>query len=458
MARPADLLVASNPQNRPAEVADLRAWVAEQRIERIDLKIGDLAGRLRHLSLPARKLASVLEEGVGFAGSHYGFSGPVGEDMVMVPDPATAWVDPFLDVPTVSFLAQPVRAGTSERFERDPRAVAERAEAYLSSTPIATESRWLPELEFYLLPLKEGAALPDERSPGHRDGYHVSPPLDRHAAFRAHAVQLLEAAGIRVKYDHHETGTEGQMEIELDFGGLVPTGDAVLLAKYVIRNLAVRDGLRAVFLPKPLPDVSGNGLHIHVQLINDRAPVFAGDGYANLSPVALSFVAGILAHIRSLAAFTNPSTNSYRRLVPGYEAPIKAGFAMADRTAAVRIPGYAVRPSERRFEYRPLDSTANPYLAFAALLMAGLDGVEQDLDPIELGFGPLDELQADPDISFPRKLDDALDALEEDNAYLRKGNVFSAVLLDEWVNLKRAESNALELHPHPAEAAMYEDL
>jgi glutamine synthetase len=443
----------------PREVAGLLEWAAEQDVVRVDLKIGDLSGRLRHISLPVHKLADALEHGVGFAGSHYGFSGPVGEDMVMIPDPATAWADPFLEVPAVSFLAQPLRAGSAERFDRDPRAVAERAEAQLRATGIAGASRWLPELEFYVMP--EGAldGRGGARLPSGRDSYHASPPRDRHAGFRARAVELLEAAGMRVKYDHHETGARGQMEIELDFGGLVASADAVLLAKYIVRNLAAAEGLEAVFLPKPFADAAGNGLHVHVQLLADGRPLFAGDGYAGLSPTALSFIAGILDHLGSLAAFTNPSTNSYRRLVPGMEAPIKAGFAVANRAAAIRIPGYAVDATHRRFEYRPLDATANPYLAFAALLMAGIDGVKRELDPVRLGYGPLDaDAAVEPPQSFPRTLDDALDALEADSAYLREGDVFPRMLIDEWLELKRRESKALELQPHPAEFEMYADV
>jgi glutamine synthetase len=272
-------------------------------------------------------------------------------------------------------------------------------------------------------------------------------------------VQLLEAAGIRVKYDHHETGAAGQMEIELDFDGLVATADAVLLAKYIVRNLAADEGFEAVFLPKPMADASGNGLHVHVQLLDGGRPAFAGDGYAGLAPLALSFIGGVLRHLASLAAFTNPSTNSYRRLVPGMEAPIKAGFAVAHRAAAVRIPGYAVHPEHRRFEYRPLDATANPYLAFAALLMAGIDGIERGIDPIAAGYGPLDaDSAAGPPENFPRTLDEALDALRADSDYLRKGDVFPQLLLDEWLVLKERESKSLELQPHPAEFEMYADL
>lgn len=445
----------------PNDVAGLLEWAERRGIVRVDLKIGDLSGRLRHISLPARKLRETLEEGVGFAGSHYGFSAPVGEDMVMVPDRATGWADPFLDIPALSFLAAPVEAGSLRRFERDPRAVAERAEAYLRASGIATDSAWLPEFEFYVLPANRDLGSGSGGASAFvRDGYHASPPLDRHAGFRARAVQMLDSAGITVKYDHHETASEGQMEIEVDFGGLVQSADRVLLTKYIVRNLAAQEDKTAVFLPKPVATASGNGLHVHVKLMSDGRSVFAGDSYAGFSKVGLAFIAGVLGHIRSLAAFTNPSTNSYRRLVPGMEAPIQAGFGTANRASCVRIPGYVVKPADRRFEYRPLDATANPYLAFAAILMAGLDGVERELDPVALGFGPLDgeDSRRPAPRQFPRTLDEALDALHEDSDYLIRGGVFPPVLLEEWVSLKAEESRRLERQPHPAEFELYGDL
>ncbi|MBA2311795.1 MAG: glutamine synthetase [Actinobacteria bacterium] len=459
MATAADRPLFEVAKHIPSGVDELLDFASAEGINRIDLKVGDLSGRLRHVSFPARRLPGALRDGVGFAGSHYGFSGPVGEDMVMVPDPSTAWMDPFLGARTMSFLAQPTRAGTQERFARDPRAVAQRAEARLVELGFGTESRWLPEFEFYLLPKGGLAADAGQVVAPFADGYHASPPRDRFSAFRARAVDIFEGAGIEVKYDHHETGAEGQMEIELEFGGLVESADAVLLAKYIVRNLASKDGVEAVFLPKPLAEASGNGLHVHFQVWDGDRPLFAGDRYGGLSDEALSFVAGILVHIRSLAAFTNPSTNSYRRLVPGYEAPVKVGFATGDRASAVRIPGYAITPEQRRFEYRPLDATANPYLAFAALLMAGLDGMERALDPYALGFAPLDEdPSAVPPTTFPRTLAEALDALEEDDDYLLKDDVFPEVLIGEWLSLKRAEHMKLELEPHPSELRMYGDI
>jgi glutamine synthetase len=447
------------PEMTPADAGRMRRWVEEQGFARVDLKIGDLSGRLRHVSLPVSGLDHALADGIGFAGSHYGFRGAISEDMVMLPDPTTAWSDPFLEVPSVSFLAQPVRAGTSLRFTRDPRGVAERAAVHLVDTGIATDSCWQPELEFFLLPA--GPVIADRQGliRGGADGYHASPPRDRHAGFRARAVELMEGANIGVKYDHHETGSEGQMEIELLPSGLVEAADAVLLAKYIVRNLAAQEGVRAVFLPKPMAESAGNGMHVHVQMFDGETAVFAGEGYGGMSEVGLAFLAGVLDHIRALAALTNPSTNSYRRLVPGQEAPVQVGYAVGSRTSAVRIPGYALAAHERRFEYRPLDATANAYLAFAGLLMAGLDGVERGLDPVAMGFGPLDQEGAHPGVlSFPRNLNDALDALADDRAFLLKGDVFSEELLDEWTALKQGESNALELQPHPAEFELYEDL
>jgi glutamine synthetase len=442
----------------PHDVEGLLRFAAEADVGRIDLKVGDLTGRLRHISFPTRRLHQALKEGVGFAGSHYGFSGPVGEDMVMVPDPATAWLDPFLGVPTLSFLAQPRIAGTNETFERDPRGVAQRAEDRLAALNVATESRWLPEFEFYLLPREAATGGHLHHRVPYRDGYHASPPRDRFSDFRARAVRILEDSGIAVKYDHHETGSEGQMEIELEFGGLVGTADAVLLVKYIVRNLAARDDLDAVFLPKPMAEASGNGLHVHFQLWKESIPVFAGPLSAGLSDTAMWFVAGILEHIRSLAAFTNPSTNSYRRLVPGFEAPTKVGVAIGDRASALRIPGYAVNPEQCRFEYRPLDATANPYLAFAALLMAGLDGVERRLDPAQAGIESLAGEPGLPSVTFPRTLAEALDALADDSDYLRKDGVFSDLLLEEWISLKRDEQIKLDLEPHPSEFRVYSDI
>lgn len=442
----------------PTDVEGIARYAAEERIGRVDLKVGDLSGRLRHISFPVRRLVDALTEGIGFAGSHYGFSGPVGEDMVMVPDSTTAWLDPFLEVPTLSFLAQPTTAGTGERFARDPRAIAEKAERALVASGIATRSSWLPEFEFYLLPGSSGEPHRAQES-SFLDGYHASPPRDRFSGFRARAVSILEDAGIPVKYDHHETGAVGQMEIELEFSNLVRGADAVLLTKYIVRNLAMNEGYEAIFLPKPMAAASGNGLHVHFQLWDGDRPLFAGNGYGGLSNVALSFAAGILEHIRSLAAFTNPSTNSYRRLVPGFEAPVAVALAVADRTAALRIPGYAVTPPQRRFEYRPLDATANAYLAFAALLMAGVDGVERGLDPAALGYRrPDGDRSAEPRAVFPRTLAEALDALETDNEYLRAGDVFPDVLLQEWIDLKRKEHLLLELEPHPAEFKLYGDI
>lgn len=449
-----------SPVAIPDDVDGLLDWAERHGIVRVDLKIGDLSGRLRHVSLPARKLRQTLEEGVGFAGSHYGFSAPIGEDMAMVPDRRTAWADPFLDIPALSFLAAPVEAGSQRRFERSPRAVAERAEAHLRASGVATDSAWLPEFEFYVLPANRDLAAGSVPPLFPRDAYHASPPVDRHAGFRARAVQMLDAGGIAVKYDHHETAAEGQIEIEVEFGGLVQSADRVLLTKYILRNLAAQEDKVAVFMPKPIASASGNGLHVHVKLLADGKAVFAGDGYAGFSKVGLSFIAGVLSHIRSLAAFTNPSTNSYRRLVPGMEAPIQAGFGTANRASCIRIPGYVVKPAERRFEYRPLDATANPYLAFAAILMAGLDGVGQQMDPTALGYGPLDggaPVRTAPE-RFPRTLDEALDALRADNEYLTRGGVFPAVLLEEWLALKAEESRRLELHPHPAEFDLYGDL
>ena len=431
-------------------------------ITRIDLKATDLGGRLKHLSFPAHRLKEVLTRGVGVAGSHYGLRSGEGEDIVLLPDLATAWVDRSMDAPSLSLLGRTARAESGEPLEGDPRAVAERAEAYaalvLGTRGAAAVSCWRAELEFYLVPADSELAptgLGGDLVSG-IDGYHATAPGDRHASFRARLAEELEEAGVGVKYDHHESGAGGQVEIELDYRNLTRAADLIVIAKYVIRNAARREGLAAVFLPKPAADAPGNGMHVHCQLLQDERPLFAGSGYGGLSPLALAFVAGILQHLPSLAAFTNPSTNSYRRLVPGFEAPVRAGFGIAHREAAIRIPGYTVHPDEACFEYRPLDATANPYLALAALLLAGVDGVRNSLDATALGFGPLQRGdQPTSLIRFPTRLGEAFEALAADGDHLLVNGVFGQALIDDWVALKRREALRIELQPHPVEFAVY---
>lgn len=451
---------AARPRLRDAK--DALEWTGALGITRVDLKATDLGGRLKHISFPTHRLDEALSRGVGIAGSHYGLRSGEGEDILLMPDLATAWVDRSMDEPALSLLGRTVRAQSGQALEGDPRAVAERAEAYaaaaLGAPGAAAVSWWRAELEFYLVPAESELTpmgLGGDAVSG-LDGYHATAPADRYAGFRARVAAELEEAGVGVKYDHHESGAGGQVEIELDYRNLTCAADLVVIAKYVIRNAARREGLAAIFLPKPAADAPGNGMHVHCQLWHGEHPAFAGSGYAGLSPVALAFVAGILQHLPSLAALTNPSTNSYRRLVPGYEAPVRAGFGIAHREAAIRIPGYAVRPDEVCFEYRPLDATANPYLALAALLLAGVDGVRRSLDATALGFGPLQHGdQPTSPIRFPTTLAEALGALAADRDYLFADGVFSQALIDDWVALKRKEAHQVELQPHPVEFAVY---
>jgi glutamine synthetase len=444
------------------DVQDALESAAALGVKRVDLKATDLGGRLRHLSFPIHRLEEVLARGVGVAGSHYGWRSGGGEEIVLVPDLATAWVDRLQDVPSLSMLARPVNPASGDPVEGDSRSIAEKAEVYaaeaLASRGAATVSCWRAELEFYLVPAALELAptgLAGELGAG-IDGYHATPPGDRYAGFRARLAAELEDAGVGVKYDHHESGAGGQVEIELDYRNLTRAADLIVIAKYIIRNSARRDGLAAIFLPKPALDAPGSGLHVHCQVWQGDHPAFAGPGYGGLSKLALGFVAGILQHLPSLAALTNPSTNSYRRLVPGFEAPVLAGFGIAHREAAIRIPGYAERSDEVCFEYRPLDATANPYLALSALLLAGTEGVQQSLDPTALGFGPLlTGDQPSSAIRFPTTLGQALHSLTDDRDYLLANSVFSRELLDDWIAIKHKEALRIELQPHPIEFAVY---
>ena len=444
------------------DATDALEWTAALGITRVDLKATDLGGRLKHLSLPIHRLEEALTRGVGVAGSHYGLRSGEGEDIVLVPDLATAWVDRSMEVPSLSLLGRTARAEGGEPLEGDPRAVAERAEAHaavvLGTRGAAAVSCWRAELEFYVVPADSELAptgLGGDLVSG-IDGYHATAPGDRHAGFRARLATELEEAGVRVKYDHHESGAGGQVEIELDYRNLTRAADLIVIARYVIRNAARREGLAAIFLPKPAADAPGNGMHVHCQMRQGGRPAFAGSGYAGLSPLALAFVAGILQHLPSLAALTNPSTNSYRRLVPGFEALVRAGFGIAHREAPIRIPGYAVQPDEACFEYRPLDATANPHLALAGLLLAGVDGVQRSLDASALGFGPLqrDDQPTSP-IRFPTSLGVALGALAADCEHLLANGVYGQALIDDRVALKHKEALRVELQPHPIEFAVY---
>jgi glutamine synthetase len=390
-------------------------YIKDSRIKMVDLQFCNLFGGLHHLTLPASRIdEKTFERGDAFDGSSVpGYSRLESGDMALKPDATTAFLNPFYEAPTVSVICSVVEADTGPPYARDPRGIARRAEQYLKSTGIATRSWWGPELEFYVFDavtyanetylaqyrLESEEAIWNTGESARRGysirkggGYHASPPQDRLHDLRSEAVQILEQIGIPVRYHHHEVGGPGQCEIEPMMGPIVRSGDAVMLIKYVVRMVADKRGKTATFMPKPLHGEAGNGLHYHQQLFNKDEPVFHDKtGYAGLSKVALQYIAGLLDHGPSLLGLTNPSTNSFKRLIPGFEAPVNLFFSLGNRSAAIRVPKYATDPMEKRFEFRPPDATANPYLSMAAMLMAGIDGIKRELDPTKMGFGPIDE-------------------------------------------------------------------
>jgi glutamine synthetase len=465
---------------------DVRRFIADGDIEMIDLKYTDLWGRWRHVTFPsARFTPELLEDGVGFDGSAVGLRGIESGDMVLIPDLASGARDPFAEVGTLSFLCTTLESEQRQPFSDDPRNVARRAEAYLRESGIATESHWGPEFEFFVFDdvrFENGVNRSSYRiesreggwgQTGHgrpvdlAGGYHAIAPKDQLHDLRTEISLLLEGMGVPIKYHHHEVGGPGQVEIETQLVGLTEAADMAMLVKYVAKMVAQRHGQTATFMPKPLFGVAGSGMHFHQHLLKDGENLFHdGNGYGGLSELARQYVAGLLSHAPALLALTNPSTNSYRRLVPGYEAPVNVFFSVGNRSAAVRIPGYTNRPEATRIEFRPPDATCNPYLAVAAQLMAGLDGIRRQLDPTALGFGPIDEdifswpEERRSEIGrLPATLEEALTSLEADHAFLLEGDVFTEPLVERWVRHKREkEARAVRTRPHPYEVMMYFDV
>jgi glutamine synthetase len=464
-----------------------REYIDQHSIAVIDLKFCDLWGRWHHVTVPEGLFTpELMEKGVGFDGSSVGFKTVSSGDMALVPDLSTGFVDPFWEAGCLSFICDTLEADTRERFLYDPRSIARRAEEHLSASGVAERSRWGPEYEFYVF---DGVAFENglnvasyrvESSEGHwrtRDlgtgyviprhgGYHAIPPHDRLYNLRNRIAMHLGAMGVQIKYHHHEVGGPGQCEVETPLLPLLAAGDATMLIKYVARMTAHQAGMSATFMPKPLHGEAGSGMHFHQQLWRGNMNLcYDAAGYGCLSELARHYIGGLLQHGGAVMAFTNPSTNSYRRLIPGFEAPVSAVFSVGNRSAAIRIPAYANRPDNARFEFRPPDATCNPYLALAAQLLAGIDGVQRRLDPTELGFGPVDE-----DIfswqearratvkALPTSLGKAVAALEADHDFLLAGGVFSRDIVERWIERKRAEQREVANRPHPYEIELYYDL
>ncbi|GFP40185.1 type I glutamate--ammonia ligase [Candidatus Hakubella thermalkaliphila] len=460
----------------------------EKDLKIVDLKFTDLPGLLQHFSIPATELGeSLFEKGAGFDGSSIrGFQEIHESDMLLLPDPETAIVDPICKVPTLSLICNVRDPVTGESYSRDPRYVAQKAEAYLRSTGIADASYWGPEAEFfvfdsirfdqnqhcgyYFVDSAEGIwnSGKNERSnlgyrPRYKEGYFPVPPTDSLQDFRSEAILKMIEAGIEVEAHHHEVATAGQCEIDMKYTTLTRMADQLTLYKYILKNVA-RDHFKTVtFMPKPLFMDNGSGMHTHQSLWKEERNLFYDpEGYALLGKTAMYYIVGLLQHSPALLAFCAPTTNSYRRLVPGYEAPVNLVYSQRNRSACVRIPLYSPDPKAKRIEYRPPDSSCNPYLAFAAMLMAGLDGIEKKMDPGEPLDKDLYELSPEEAAQVkvvPGTLDKVLEALEDDYEFLLKGDVFTEDIISAWIEYKRRnEVDQVRLRPHPYEFYLYFDI
>lgn len=465
---------------------DFMNMIQDNDIKMIDFKIVDINGQYRHVTIPASQFSEdTLKDGIGFDASNYGYAVVEKSDMVFIPDLDTAIVDPFCEIPTLSVTGNAMIIDYPENRPLDqyPRNIVLAAEQYMKDSGIADTMLILPEFEFHLFDNVGWSVKPNSIGMGidvdqaywnsdveghgcvipHQKAYHIAKPFDRSYECRSEMCLEMEKAGIPIKYHHPEVGAAGQFEIEPMLGQMSKMADATMMIKYIIHNTALKYGKVATFMPKPVYGEAGNGMHVHMLLLKDGQPVFSDDeGYAHLSKTAHYFMGGLLKHISSLCAITNPSTNSFKRLVPGFEAPVTVGYATSNRSAVIRIPAYAKTPELRRFEIRNPDATCNPYLCYAAILMAGLDGVKNQIDPHENGWGPYDmnlyhlpeeekaKLQA-----LPTTLDAALDALEADHDYLTAGGVFPEHLIKNFIANKRKECMQMAAIPHPAEFERY---
>jgi len=474
-------LYVRNGAETATEPKDALEWSRKTQAKLVDLKFTDLLGSWQHMTLPLSAFdEDAFEEGLGFDGSSIrGWQGISESDMLLVPQADTALVDPFTEVPTISILCEIIDPLTREPYAKDPRRLARRAEEYLRSTGIADTSYFGPESEFFVFDsvaydMQVNRAYYEvDSAEGHwnsgapglgytvrpKEGYFPPAPSDTLHDLRSEMVLILESLGIPCEFHHHEVATGGQCEIDMRFGTLTRMADQVMTYKYVVKNVARRHGKTATFMPKPLFADNGSGMHCHQSLWKEGATLMADPaGYAGLSTVARNYVGGILAHAPALLAFCAPTTNSYRRLVPGYEAPVNLVYSQRNRSACIRIPMYSASPKAKRIEFRCPDPTANPYLAFSAMLMAGLDGIEKGLDPGAPADYDLFEESHGNVPQVPGSLEESLRALEADHAFLTKGGVFSEDLIQTWIDWKRAnEADVVRLRPHPAEFFLYYD-
>jgi glutamine synthetase len=467
-------------------VKEVLEFAKKNKVEAVDLKFVDFPGTWQHFTIPVEEMTEALfKEGSGFDGSSIrGWQAINNSDMLVIPDPNTAMIDPFCQVSTLSMVCDILDPITQEPYSRDPRYIAKKAESYLLKSKLGDVAYFGPEAEFFIF---DGARFDQNTNSGyyfieseegiwnagkdgvnlgykprHKEGYFPVPPTDSQQDIRTEMIVEMRKAGIIVEKQHHEVATAGQAEIDMRYDSLVRMADKMLLYKYIVKNVAKRHGKTVTFMPKPLFGDNGTGMHTHQSIWKEGKPLFAGKEYAGMSKTCLHYIGGILKHAPALAAFTNPTTNSYKRLTPGFEAPVFLAYSSRNRSASVRIPMYSANPKAKRIEVRFPDPACNPYLGFAAMLMAGIDGIENKIDPgqpMDKDLYDLEPEEAAKIPTMPGSLDDALDNLEKDHAFLLKGGVFSNDVIETWIQYKRdKEVDPMRLRPHPYEFFLYYDV
>lgn len=466
---------------------DVLEFCKEKGVKIVDFRFVDFLGAWQHFSVPLRELTEeVFKEGYGFDGSSIkGWQAINVSDLLVIPDPTTAVIDPFAEVTTLLLVCDVAEPITKESYTRDPRAVAKKAENYLKSTGLADEAHFGPEAEFfvfddirydqqmnrgfYYIDSVEGSwntGKIEDPNLGYKirpkEGYQPVPPTDTLQDIRSEMLLIMEKCNMKVERQHHEVATAGQAEINFNYGSLVRTADMTLLYKYIVKNVAHKHKKSATFMPKPLHGDNGSGMHVHFSLWKKGVPLFAGDGYAGLSDTAMYAIGGILRNAKALCAFTSPTTNSYKRLAPGHEAPVNLAYSSRNRSAAIRIPMYSANPKSKRIEFRCPDPSCNPYLALSAILMAAIDGIQNKTDPGDpldknIYDLPPEELAHVP--YTPKSLSEALDALEANHEFLLKEDVFTQDVINTWISYKRKnEVDPIRLYPHPYEFILYYDV
>jgi len=463
---------------------DAIKFIEENGAKLIDLRFTDLLGQWQHTTVPAHEVSEdFFEDGLGFDGSSIrGWQAINNSDMIMLPDPATIKMDPYTEVPTAYMICNIFDPISKERYTKDPRNVATKAVKYLQSTGLADTAYFGPEAEFFVFDNiqydttknagyyfvdtdegnwntgAEGKNLGYKIRP--KEGYFPAAPLDSLFDLRNEMVMTMESLGLYIENSHHEVASGGQCEIDMRFNDMISMSDDLQTFKHVVKNTAMKNGKSATFMPKPLFGDNGSGMHVHQSLWKDGKPLFAGEEYAGLSEMALYYIGGIIKHAHAIAAFTNPTTNSYKRLVPGFEAPVSLAYSSRNRSASLRIPMYSPSPKAKRVEVRFPDPLANPYMAFSVMLMAGLDGIQNKIDPgepMDKNLYDLDPIELSAIPQMPSSLEQSLNALEKDHDFLLKGDVFTEDLISSWIEWKRDDITALNSRPHPHEFYMYYD-